>query len=96
MLSGDSISITIEMVKDYSIDCILLNCNPLDRTLMAAEYLAVNWPHKWGVYPNLGVGEPSPDGNILLNGGIMLMTNIKMLQESIQTRSHSKKLDNIY
>ena len=22
------------------------------------------WPLKWGLYPNLGVGEPSPDGII--------------------------------
>ena len=23
-----------------------------------------NWSKKWGVYPNIGVGEPSPDGII--------------------------------
>ena len=27
-------------------------------------YLAENWKGKWGVYPNLGIGEPSPDGKI--------------------------------
>ena len=32
---------------------------------MAAENLVHSWPHKWGVYPNLGIGEPSPDGHIL-------------------------------
>ena len=64
LLSGDSISQAIEMMKDHSIDCILFNCNPLDRTLMAAENLAHSWPHKWGVYPNLGIGEPSSYGNI--------------------------------
>ena len=65
LLSGDSISLTIEKMKDHSIDCILFNCNPLDRTLKAAENLVHSWPHKWGVYPNLGVGEASPDGHIL-------------------------------
>ena len=64
LLSGDSISQAIEKMKDHSIDCILFNCNPLDRTLMAAENLAHSWPHKWGVYPNLGIGEASPDGHI--------------------------------
>jgi len=43
---------------------ILLNCNPLQRTEKAMIHLANNWSGKWGIYPNLGIGEPSPDGNI--------------------------------
>ena len=23
-----------------------------------------NWEREWGIYPNLGIGEPSPNGNI--------------------------------
>ena len=23
-----------------------------------------HWNHKWGIYPNFGVGDPSPDGVI--------------------------------
>ena len=65
ILSGDSISQAIEKVKNFSIDCIMLNCNPLDRTLMAVENLLTNWPNQWGVYPNLGIGEPSHYGYIL-------------------------------
>ena len=26
--------------------------------------ISENWNKRWGIYPNLGVGEPSPDGNI--------------------------------
>ena len=54
----------LNLMKSYSVDTVLLNCNSLDRTLMAAENLVDRWAGKWGVYPNLGVGEPSPDGHI--------------------------------
>ena len=26
--------------------------------------MAKNWNKEWGIYPNLGIGEPSPDGII--------------------------------
>ena len=26
-----------------------------------------NWHGSWGIYPNLGIGEPSPDGRITAN-----------------------------
>ena len=65
LLSGDSMIDTLNMVKNYPVDTVLLNCNPLDRTVIAAENLVTNWSNKWGVYPNLGVGEPSPNGYIL-------------------------------
>ena len=42
----------------------LLNCNPLQRTENALIHLAENLAGKWGIYPNLGIGEPSPDGSI--------------------------------
>jgi len=64
LLSGDPIDDVFEMMKLYSVDCIMFNCNPLDRTAMAVEKLVDRFSSKWGVYPNLGVGEPSPDGNI--------------------------------
>ena len=33
--------------------------------MVAIDNIVDNWNGKWGVYPNLGLGEPSPDGNIL-------------------------------
>ena len=65
LLSGEKISKAIERMNNYIVDCMLLNCNTLERTLMAVENLVSNWPHRWGVYPNLGIGEPSSDGHIL-------------------------------
>ena len=64
LLSGNTIINALDVVKQYSVDCIMFNCNPLDRTLMAVEKLVDNCSNKWGVYPNLGIGEPSPYGNI--------------------------------
>ena len=52
------------MVKEFPVECILLNCNPLDTTFIASKNLTDNWEGKWGIYPNLGIGEPSPDGVI--------------------------------
>ena len=62
--SGESLKDAIKMVDKFSVDCILLNCNPLNRTFSALETLARYCSGKWGIYPNLGVGEPSPDGII--------------------------------
>ena len=62
--SGESLKSAIKMVDKFSVDCILLNCNPLNRTFSALETLARYCSGKWGIYPNLGVGEPSPDGII--------------------------------
>ena len=30
----------------------------------ALKYLSTEWNGKWGIYPNLGIGEPSPTGEI--------------------------------
>ncbi len=65
LLSGDSLIDAQNLVLRYPVNTILLNCNPLSRTVKAAENLVANWPHKWGAYPNLGIGEPSSDGHIL-------------------------------
>jgi S-methylmethionine-dependent homocysteine/selenocysteine methylase len=62
--SGELLKDAIKMVNKFSVDCILLNCNPLNRTFDALETLARHCSGKWGIYPNLGVGEPSPDGII--------------------------------
>ena len=62
--SGEKLLDAINMIKKFPVDCLLLNCNPLDRTLNALKIIKKKWPLKWGLYPNLGVGEPSPDGII--------------------------------
>jgi len=64
ILSGENLVDAIQMLQNYEIDCMLLNCNPLDRTLDSMKLLTSNWEGSWGIYPNLGVGEPSPDGDV--------------------------------
>ena len=62
--SGEFLIKAIQLLNKYSVDCLLLNCNSLDRTTKAAKIVKNNWLKKWGVYPNIGLGEPSPDGII--------------------------------
>tara|TARA_B110000438_G_C15789118_1_gene639821 strand:+ start:1173 stop:2000 length:828 start_codon:yes stop_codon:yes gene_type:complete len=64
ILSGEKLVDAIRILKNYNIDCLLLNCNPLYRTVDAMSIVAKNWERDWGIYPNLGIGEPSPDGII--------------------------------
>jgi len=64
LLSREKLIDAILMIGDYDVDCFLLNCNPLDKTSKAMEIVSENWKGEWGIYPNLGIGEPSPDGII--------------------------------
>ena len=64
LLSGDRLVDCLNELKKYNIKFVLLNCNPLDRTIQSMKILADNWSQGWGIYPNLGIGEPSPDGKI--------------------------------
>ena len=64
LLSGEYLTDAISRLNSYNVDCLLLNCNPLARTEKAMKIVTQNWTKKWGIYPNLGVGEPSPDGII--------------------------------
>jgi len=64
ILSGEKLINALRMLDNYDVDCVLLNCSPLNRTKDAMNIVAENWQKAWGIYPNLGVGEPSPDGII--------------------------------
>tara|TARA_Y100000590_G_scaffold44242_1_gene47120 strand:+ start:311 stop:1168 length:858 start_codon:yes stop_codon:yes gene_type:complete len=61
--SGETLINAIDMTKKFNVDCILLNCNPIERTATGLKIISEECP-KWGIYPNLGIGEPSPDGII--------------------------------
>ena len=63
--SGEPLEKAIKMLNKYPVDCLLLNCNPLRRTLKALKIIKKNWSKQWGLYPNIGIGEPSSDGVIL-------------------------------
>ena len=64
LLSGDIFIEALDMLNEYHISTVLLNCNSLDRTFVAVDNLVDNWNGDWGIYPNLGKGELSLDGNI--------------------------------
>ena len=64
LLSGESLKNALNMLNTYTIECALINCNPIKRTKDSLNIVADNWDKKWGIYPNLGIGEPSPDGKI--------------------------------
>ena len=64
LLSGDKLVDALILIQNYPVEMALLNCNPLQRTENALIHLAENLAGKWGVYPNMGIGEPSPDGRI--------------------------------
>ena len=65
LLSGDSIFDALKILNQFPVDCMLLNCNSLDKTAIAVEMLVDNWHGDWGIYPNLGKGKLSLDGNIV-------------------------------
>ena len=61
--SGETLENAINSITEFNVDYILLNCNPLERTKKALNIIS-NKSSNWGIYPNLGIGEPSPNGII--------------------------------
>jgi len=65
LLSGDRLIDALNMLNSFQIKVVLLNCSPIGRTKIAVDNIVDNWGGSWGIYPNLGIGEPSPDGCII-------------------------------
>ena len=63
LLSGHRIESVYELAK-YKVDVLMLNCNTIDKTDQTLEKMINNWGRDWGVYPNLGLTEPEPDGEM--------------------------------
>lgn len=64
LLSGESLHDAINMIKKYNIDCLFINCTPIQDTYNILSKISNQWHKRWGIYPNLGHGKPSPDGDI--------------------------------
>ena len=64
LLSGDLIEDVFPIVND-KISCLMLNCNTIDITNRVLDSFINNWNSKWGVYPNLGLTKPEPDGKMI-------------------------------
>ena len=64
ILSGESVVDVIKAISKFNVSALLLNCNSIEKTSLALENLNQYWDKEWGIYPNLGLGEPAPDGVI--------------------------------
>ena len=64
ILSGHLNEDVFPIVND-KISCLMLNCNTIDITNRVLDSFINNWNSKWGVYPNLGLTKPEPDGKMI-------------------------------
>ena len=62
--SRESLSAAISLLKNYEITALLFNCSPIATMNKVIDSAMKNYDGLWGVYPNLGEGQPSPDGKI--------------------------------
>ncbi len=63
LLSGHPM-IDVYKLAENQIDCLMLNCNTIEKTDQTLQLMIDDWGSAWGVYPNLGINEPEPDGEI--------------------------------
>ena len=64
LLSGETIEAAMKSICSPMVTCVLLNCNSVANTSLALSEISQNWNKEWGIYPNIGLGKPSPDGVI--------------------------------
>ena len=64
ILSGEDLIDGLKILEKYPVSYVLLNCNPFGRTINGMNIIKKHWTRQWGIYPNLGIGEPAPDGII--------------------------------
>ena len=64
LLSGEKLIDALKLLKKKQVDTVLINCNSIKRTYQSMNIISENWTGSWGIYPNLGIGEPSVDGKI--------------------------------
>ena len=62
--SGESLNDAIYLLRDYSVQAVLMNCSPVNIMSVAVDNLVSIWTGVWGIYPNLGKGKPAPGGVI--------------------------------
>ena len=64
IFGGDRLQDALSMIANFNVKIALLNCTNTEITLKGVRVLKQFWQGQWGVYPNLGLGELSIDGNI--------------------------------
>lgn len=64
LLSGHKLEDALKLADSSQASLLMLNCNNFKITEKTISNLASEWDHAWGVYPNLGIDQPEPDGTI--------------------------------
>ena len=64
ILSGELLKDCIKMLDDFNVDVLLINCSSMYSINYSINTIIDNWGKRWGAYPNLGIGKPSPNGDI--------------------------------
>ena len=54
ILDGTPIQDLLSMIHEFKVDCLLTNCNQLEKTLSSIDQFNSAWKGEWGAYPNLG------------------------------------------
>ena len=62
--SHEPLSAAMSLLKNYEVTALLFNCSPIATMNKVIDNMIKNYDGPWGVYPNLGEGQPSPDGTI--------------------------------
>ena len=96
----------ITLSKNYDIHALLFNCMPINRMNKIVNHTLNEFQGLWGLYPNLGIGDPAPDGKII--NTISNEKFLKLIDKSINkgaqiigaccgsSPKHIKLLKNIY
>ena len=61
ILDGHSLKECINMINEFPVSCLLLNCNKIETTNSAMDLFLSLWIGEWGVYPNLGLTDYDND-----------------------------------
>ena len=64
ILSGEKIGVVTKSISKFNVSALLFNCNSVKKTNLAIDNMKQYWDKEWGIYPNLGLGEPSSTGLI--------------------------------
>ncbi len=83
LLEGSNLDPILTKAKWAGVACVLLNCNTVQITEKAVPGLMNLWESRWGVYPNLGLDQPEPDGTIhvLLDKQTFLAFSSRMVEK---------------
>ena len=76
--SGESLNSAISILNKFKLEGLLFNCSPIDIMSDAVDNIVDMYSGKWGMYPNLGIGTPSPSGkidNIVLDETFLMLMN---------------------